>query len=94
MKTMMPVTNTSIEALDFIASRLLIFKRVRYDLMLELTTQKFSLPNSNHLFAELIQKKVVCLNNGSLTILNDLALKQFCIDADWQNSRTKRPQAA
>ncbi len=80
MKQQVLLTNEKIKALDFIASRLLNFKCVQYDLLHELVTEKFD-TDPDHLINELITKKAVDLKHGGLMILNETVLKQYCFGA-------------
>jgi len=68
-----------IEALDFIASRLLIFKRVQREALSELTAKKFNMEIAEELVEVLIQQGAVELRHEALVVLNERTLKSFCL---------------
>ena len=88
------ITLADIEALDFIASRLLKFKRIEYHLLQELVAEKFSRKEANSLFRELITKKAIGTYYGSLVILNESVLQQFSLNAAKAGVIARSMQAA
>lgn len=73
------VTPDSIEALDFIASRLLNFKRVQFEEFCELVSEKYKIAEPAALFYELINKDGAYLWNGMLIAGYEEVLKHYCI---------------
>jgi hypothetical protein len=73
------ITPASIEALDFIASRLLNFRRIQFEEFRELVAEKFGIPDAETLFYELIGKDGAYLCNGMLILANEQIVKQFCM---------------
>ena len=73
------ITAASIEALDFIASRLLNFRRIEFEVFRELVAAKFSIEDPEILFYELINKEGAYLWNGMIVLNKEEVVKQFCV---------------
>lgn len=73
------ITTASIEALDFIASRILNFKRIQFEEFCELVAAKFSIEDPEFLFYELINKEGAYLWNGMIILNKEDVVKQFCL---------------
>jgi hypothetical protein len=80
MNTTNSVTINSIDALDFMASRLLIFKRILRTELCELSERKFKLSTAEPLVELLLQRKAIEERHEVLVVANTEALKGFTLD--------------
>lgn len=73
------INTRTIQALDFIAIRLLNFKRVQFDEFCELVACKFAIPQPEILFYELVNKEAIYLCNGMAVVCNEEVLRLYCV---------------
>lgn len=72
---------TNIKALDFMASRLLNFKRIGYEELSELTARRFNLKTAEGLVNMLVKEGAVELRGEAVSVLKEDILKQFCLNS-------------
>jgi len=91
MNREMNILSAGIGALDFMASRLLNFKRVQYEELCELTAKKFNL-KTVELVHLLIEQKAIEQHDEALVVVNEEILRTFCLGLlNPQESRETRP---
>ena len=69
MKNTTDTTQGNTEALNFVALRLLHFKRINYEILLEVLEQNFPEQNIENFLDILIQEKILKLDNEQLVIV-------------------------
>lgn len=68
-----------IQAMDFIAARLLNFKRIQFEEFCELVSMKFHIKQAETLFYELAQKEIIYICNGMVVACKEDALRLYCV---------------
>lgn len=85
---------TNIEALDFMASRLLNFKRIGYEELAELTAKKFNLETVEGLVNMLVRQGAVELRTEVVSVLKEEILQQFCLNSPYPEEKRETRLAA
>jgi hypothetical protein len=71
-------SNSDKEVLDFVVLRLLNYRRINYDYLLEVIDGKFSVSNAGHLLATaLIDTKIAEIKSEHLLVLNEETLLEL-----------------